>query len=215
MIVGEYTDRSKTKHVALITRTAIEFNVKDNFLRLLPITDGCAITLHKESTEYFNIKNIPCQKNMIGYASDGAKTMFGKHHSLCTLFSEEIPHLFKIKCICHSFHLCASYACEKLPRRERIDNGPPFSSHKFTRFGELNGIKMTKARGYHPESNGLAEKEVQTAKNALKKYLLDPRCAILSIQNKIDNFVLSYWNAPWLLESHQRSLCSHTKRKHY
>ena len=49
------------------------------------------------------------------------------------------------------------------------DNGPPFGSYKFTRFGELNGIKITKAPAYHPESNGLAERGVQTAKSALKE----------------------------------------------
>ncbi|CAK1578832.1 unnamed protein product [Parnassius mnemosyne] len=42
--------------------------------------------------------------------------MFGDKHSLVTLFKNDIPHLFTMKCICHSFNLCASYACEKLPR---------------------------------------------------------------------------------------------------
>lgn len=40
LIVDESTDKSKTKHLALIARTSIEFNVKDNFLCLLPIMDG-------------------------------------------------------------------------------------------------------------------------------------------------------------------------------
>ncbi|KAK9872731.1 hypothetical protein WA026_019512 [Henosepilachna vigintioctopunctata] len=53
---------------------------------------------------------------MIGFAADGANTMFGSNHSLSTLFANEIPHLFMMKCICHSFHLCASYACKTLPR---------------------------------------------------------------------------------------------------
>jgi len=53
---------------------------------------------------------------MIGYAGDGANNMMGKHHSLATNLLKDVPDLFIMKYICHSFHLCASYACLKLPR---------------------------------------------------------------------------------------------------
>jgi len=53
---------------------------------------------------------------MIGYAGDGANNMMGKTHSLATNLLNDIPDLFIIKCICHSFHLCASYSCLQLPR---------------------------------------------------------------------------------------------------
>ena len=55
-------------------------------------------------------------KNIIGYASDTTNVMFGQHHSVVTLLKAEIPHLYTMKCLCHSAHLCASHACEKLPR---------------------------------------------------------------------------------------------------
>lgn len=42
------------------------------------------------------------KKNMVGFAS-------------VALLSSDIDDLFLMKCICHSFHLCASYACKKLP----------------------------------------------------------------------------------------------------
>lgn len=102
LIVDESTDKSKIKHLALIARTCIEFNVKDNFLCLIHITDGSATNLHKEITKYFNANNILYRKNMIGYASDGANVMFVKRHSLCSLFSEEIPqmHMPLISSVC-------------------------------------------------------------------------------------------------------------------
>lgn len=34
----------------------------------------------------------------------------------CIQCIAENPHLFVLKCVCHSFHLCASYACLKLSR---------------------------------------------------------------------------------------------------
>ncbi|CAH1995848.1 unnamed protein product [Acanthoscelides obtectus] len=41
--------------------------------------------------------------------------MMGANNSLASRLKEKCPNLFLMKCICHSFHLCASYACEKLP----------------------------------------------------------------------------------------------------
>lgn len=52
---------------------------------------------------------------MVGFASDGANVMMGANNSVVFKFKEQIPHLFVMKCICHSFHLCASYACTKIP----------------------------------------------------------------------------------------------------
>ena len=67
-------------------------------------------------TLFFTEANIPYKKNLIGFAAHGANVMMGKNNSLSTLLKEEIPSLFVMKCICHSFHLCSSYACQKLPR---------------------------------------------------------------------------------------------------
>lgn len=116
LIVDESTDRSTTKHLAIIVRTAVDFHVEDSFLCLIPVVDGTATALHTACTKYFEEKNIPYKENMVGFAADGTNSMFGQHHSLSTLFAKDIPNLFLMKCICHSFHLCASYACKKLPR---------------------------------------------------------------------------------------------------
>lgn len=42
--------------------------------------------------------------------------MFGVHNSLAVLLANDVPNLFTMKCICHLFALCASYACATLPR---------------------------------------------------------------------------------------------------
>lgn len=41
--------------------------------------------------------------------------MFVIRHSVKTLLENEIPHIFVMKCMCHSLALCASYSTEKLP----------------------------------------------------------------------------------------------------
>ena len=49
------------------------------------------------------------------------------------------------------------------------DNGPLFKSESFCQFVSLNGIQHLTSAPYHPASNGLAERAVQTFKNAMKK----------------------------------------------
>lgn len=102
--------------MALVVRTAVNFKVEDNFLCLLPVTDCSAVVLHQTCHDFFEKENIPYKQNMIGFACDGANNMSGEHLSLSALFAKDIPNIFLMKCICHSFHLCASYACKQLPR---------------------------------------------------------------------------------------------------
>ncbi|CAC5415744.1 unnamed protein product [Mytilus coruscus] len=55
-----------------------------------------------------------------------------------------------------------------MPSRIVSDNGPQFTSQEFENFMQLNGIKHTRSAPYHPSTNGLAERFVQTFKQALK-----------------------------------------------
>ncbi len=58
-----------------------------------------------------------------------------------------------------------------LPNTLVSDNGPPFSSWELTKFLKANGITFMHSPPYAPESNGLAEKAVSTAKASLKPML--------------------------------------------
>ena len=117
LIVDESTDRSTKKHLCLIARyVEASGKVKDSFLTLIKLSDADANTLYNHIVAFFNSNQIPYKTNLIGFASDGANVMMGKYHSLRSLLLEDVPNLFVMKCICHSFHLCASHACHKLPR---------------------------------------------------------------------------------------------------
>ena len=49
------------------------------------------------------------------------------------------------------------------------DNGSPFTSREFQQYCSMNGIKHIRSSPFHPASNGLAERAVQTIKGGLKK----------------------------------------------
>lgn len=56
---------------------------------------------------------------------------------------------------------------------------------------KLNGVKHITSAPYHPATNGLAERFVQTFKKAIKAMDNDN----ISLQHKIDNFLFMYRNA--------------------
>lgn len=117
LIVDESTDLTTEKHLCLVVRYLNNKNViEDHFFYLIKLSKADANTLYSEIIHIFNRYDIPYKQNLIGFASDGANVMMGTHHSLMTLLKNDIPSLYIIKCICHSYHLCASYACQKLPR---------------------------------------------------------------------------------------------------
>lgn len=117
IIIDESTDVSSTKLLAIVVRYFCnqEGRVKSSFLKLLKVTETDATTLTTRLLAYFEKERVPIS-NMIGYASDTTNVMFGSHHSVVSLLKERIPNLFTMRCMCHSAHLCASHACEKLPR---------------------------------------------------------------------------------------------------
>ncbi|XP_060754235.1 uncharacterized protein K02A2.6-like [Neoarius graeffei] len=79
------------------------------------------------------------------------------------------------------------------------DNGPQFTSEEFANFLTSNGIKHKWSAPFHPATNGLAERFVQTFKHSLKKSK-----GMDSVQRRLDAFLLQYRNTPMpLLKSLQ------------
>ena len=80
------------------------------------------------------------------------------------------------------------FARTGLPKQIVSDNGPQFIAEEFQRFTKANGIQHIKSAPYHPATNGLAERFVQTFKNGLKA----ARYEKLSLKRKLNNFLLAY-----------------------
>ena len=77
-----------------------------------------------------------------------------------------------------------------MPRKIVTDNGTAFTSNEFCKFMERNGIKHVTSAPYHPSTNGLAERAVQTFKRAIQ------RLSDLPIQERLSKFFFSYRLTP-------------------
>ena len=80
----------------------------------MQVEEGTHDALYESVVKFFEENNIPYRRNMVGFASDGASVMFGVNNSVATKF-KDIPHLFTMKCICHSLARAVSYAVQELP----------------------------------------------------------------------------------------------------
>ena len=79
-----------------------------------------------------------------------------------------------------------------LPTQIVSDNGPQFISEEFKTFLRENSIQQILSAPYHPKTNGLAERLVQTFKLAMKAAKNDQG----TIQTKLAKFLIVYSNTP-------------------
>ncbi len=84
------------------------------------------------------------------------------------------------------------FAGRGIPLQLVSDNGPQFTSKEFAKFMLSNGIIHRMGAPYHPETNGLAERLVQTVKKSLGRMESEPG----DLMTKINRFLLGYRNTP-------------------
>ncbi|MCY3927858.1 MAG: DDE-type integrase/transposase/recombinase [Acidobacteria bacterium] len=87
-------------------------------------------------------------------------------------------------------HLRSMFSRFGLPEVMVTDNGSCFTSNDFTEFAKRNQIRHVKTAPYHPSSNGLAERAVQTFKLGIKKQTNG------TLQTKLSRFLFHYRLTP-------------------
>ena len=84
----------------------------------------------------------------------------------------------------------STFAAHGLPEIVVSDNGSDFVRSEFKSFLQKNGIKHITSAPYHPSTNGLVERAVETFKQGMKK----PGDG--SVDTKLARFLLSYRITP-------------------
>ncbi|KAJ8954327.1 hypothetical protein NQ314_007131 [Rhamnusium bicolor] len=115
IILDETTDISTSKCLAVIARYYKNNKILDRFFILVEIENSTANGLFQAIKGMLTKYNIPF-KHVIGFGADTCSVMMGNKNGLKVLFEDLNPNIITNGCTCHSFHLCSSYACEKLPR---------------------------------------------------------------------------------------------------
>jgi hypothetical protein len=82
------------------------------------------------------------------------------------------------------------FATHGIPELIVSDNGTPFTSYEFQAFAQSNGIRHNTSAPYHPATNGLAERAVQTFKRYLRKATEG------SLQDRLAQFLFRYCITP-------------------
>ena len=83
-----------------------------------------------------------------------------------------------------------TFANYGLPRKVVTDNGSSFTSEEFRTFMSENGIVHVTSAPYHPSSNELAERAVQTFNNGIN------RTQGSTIQERLSKFLFTYRITP-------------------
>ena len=82
------------------------------------------------------------------------------------------------------------FATHGIPDVVVSDNSTVFSSDEFGIYMRHNGIRHIKSAPYHPSTNGLAERAIQTLKESLKKSKTG------SLETRISRFLFKYSTTP-------------------
>lgn len=119
LMIDESTDVATKKALVMVVRASTwskdKLCTRDYFYHVIELVEADADTIHHAIVGKFEQDGIPYKDNLIGFAADGANVMLGGKHSVAALLKKDCPSLFILKCICHSFALCASYACKNIP----------------------------------------------------------------------------------------------------
>jgi transposase InsO family protein len=84
------------------------------------------------------------------------------------------------------------FATFGLPKQVVSDNGPEFRSQDYIEFLQDNGVRRTTSAPYHPQTNGEAERFVETFKKAMKASESSDK----SLHGRVQAFLFNYRNTP-------------------
>ena len=105
-----------------------------------------------------------------------------KHYLLVVDYFSRFPEVILLKSTTSTVVITALksiFSGYGIPEEVRSDNGPQYSSMEFAKFASTHGFNHITSSPLYPQSNGQAERTVQTVKQLIKKSN-DPYLALMS-----------------------------------
>jgi hypothetical protein len=106
----------QTNVLLFLVRYFKNSRVVDSFLGLLELENSStAANIFDCVINHLTWAGIKIE-NMAGFAADNCATMMRQLNGVQALLKTRLPHLVVVGCSSHSFNLCSSYACSKIPK---------------------------------------------------------------------------------------------------
>ena len=146
----------------------------------------CAENRHRQQKEHLIPHEIP-EQSWVKVGTD----LFHFNNKSYLLVVDYYSKFFEVSLLTDTLsstiitHLKSIFARHGIPKVVISDNGPQFSSHQFQAFANQWDFEHLTSSPTYPQSNGMAERAVQTVKGLLKKALqgnADPYLALLNFR---------------------------------
>lgn len=152
LLIDESTDISVTQILAVVIRFfyAKKLDVVDVLLDTVKVENGSAQGLYQAITALLQEKSIP-MRNIVGFGSDNCSTMMGTKSGFQALLRKDVPDIFVMGCVCHSFALCSSHAVKVLPPylETLLKNVSSYFSRSSKRVNYFNSIQDVVKVAHH------------------------------------------------------------------
>ena len=114
ILIDETTDIAVNNEMVIYVRF-IDSNaqVHTAFMKIVELPNGRAETIEQALLAYLEEKSIPLSR-LVGFGSDRASVMTGKHSGIATRIKNKQPILTSIHCVAHRLALAASQAGESI-----------------------------------------------------------------------------------------------------
>ncbi|XP_060588036.1 uncharacterized protein LOC132743524 [Ruditapes philippinarum] len=115
IMMDESNDSGDNKSVAILVRVLDRsvHRITTRFLAMPICNIGTGVNLFSCLEQVLLDQNIPWQQ-CIGYGSDNASVMVGRHNSVLSRIREKQPDVYDMGCVCHLANTCVQYGLKKL-----------------------------------------------------------------------------------------------------
>lgn len=115
IFIDECTDVTSKSQLAVVVSyySLLTQNTEVDVVDVVELNSATALGIYNTMMDTLKVNKISLQ-NWVGFCSDTTSVMMGPNNSVAQLIKKNHPTVIVVKCSCHSIHLVASYACQKL-----------------------------------------------------------------------------------------------------